>query len=108
MQANYYKMFVLSYSAKALVDLCSPIAKSISRVLSPLKHLTYIYIILNHKTRKLKVYLLQFKLNFLLKGRKSLLKSRQFQGIIIDKRQSFNILIGLVNKLILREIKGSS
>jgi hypothetical protein len=77
-------------------------------VLSPLEQKTHIHIILNHETGVLEVHLPRFKLDFLLKGRGSLLESKQFRGMVVDERQSFGTLTGLENKLVLREIEGSS
>jgi hypothetical protein len=67
MQADSHGTFVLGHGAKALVDLRSPTAKSISRVLSPLEHATHIHIILNHEMGGLEVQLPRLKLDFILK-----------------------------------------
>ena len=64
MQADDQKRFVLSYGAKRLIDVCSPTAKAISQVLSPLEHATHVHIILNCGTGALEVNLPRLKLEF--------------------------------------------
>lgn len=108
MHADDQKRFVLSYSAKRLIDIRSPTAKAISQVLSPLEHATHVHIILNYGTGALEVNLPRLKLDFHLKQYSSLLESKQFRGMVVDERQSFGALTGLVNKLVLREAEGSS
>jgi len=108
MQADDHGIFILSHGTKALIDLYSPTAESISRVLSPLEHTTRIHMILNHETGALEVHLPRLKLDFFLKAHGSLLESKQFRGMVVDEKQSFGTLTGLVNKLVLREIGGYS
>jgi hypothetical protein len=100
--------FVLSHDKQELIDVRSPTAKTISRVLSPLEHATHIHIILDRSTRALEIHLPRLKLDFLLKDRGRLLESKQFRGMVVDEQQSFGAFTGLVNKLVLREIKGPS
>jgi hypothetical protein len=107
-ETSDHKTFALSHGTKKLIDVRSPTAQAISKVLSPLEHATHIHIILNCKTRALEINLPRLKLDFLLKKPKSLLESKQFRGMVVDECQSFGTLTGLVNKLVLRQAEGSS
>ena len=98
----------LSRGAKRLVDIRSPTAKAISRLLGPLEHATHIHVILDCGTEALEVNLPRVRLDFSLQNQENLLVSKQFRGMVVDERQSFGALTGLVNKLVLREAKGSS
>jgi len=88
MQANDNGMIISSHGTKGLIDLYSPTAQSISRVLSPLEHITHIHVILNHETEALKVHLPRLKLDFFLEAHGSLLESKQFRGMVVDEMQS--------------------
>jgi hypothetical protein len=98
----------LSRGAKRLVDIRSPTAKAISRILGPLEHATHIHVILDCETEALEVNLPRVRLDFSLQNPGNLLVSKQFRGMVVDERQSFGTLTGLVNKLVLREVEGPS
>jgi hypothetical protein len=90
----------LRRSAKRLVDIRSPTAKAISRILGPLEHATHIHVILDCETEALEVNLPRVRLDFSLQNHGDLLVSKQFRGMVVDDRQSFGTLTGLVNKLV--------
>jgi hypothetical protein len=99
---------VLSYGTKKLIDIRSPTAKIISRLLSPLEHATHIYIIQEYRTGALEIHLPRMKLDFHLGQPGGFLESKQFRGMVVDREQSFGAFTGLVNKLVLREANGQS
>ena len=98
----------LSRGPQRLIDVRSPTALAISQVLSPLERLTHTIIILDICTGSLEVNLPRLKLDFSLGPRQKMLESKQFRGMVVDERQSFGALTGLVNKLVLRAVKGPS
>src|SRR3954447_8073142 len=54
----------LSRGAKRLVDIRSPTAKAISRILGPLEHATHVHVILDCETEALEVSLPRVRLDF--------------------------------------------
>jgi len=100
--------FVLIRGAKTLIDVRSATAEAISKTLSPLEHATHVHIVLNRETRVLEINLPRLKLDFHLQEHTRLLESKQFPGMAVDKCQTFGALTGLMNKLVLRDIGGSS
>jgi hypothetical protein len=98
----------LTRGGKRLIDIRSPTAKAISRILSPLEHATHIHVILDCGTEALGVNLPRVRLDFSLQNHGNFLMSKQFRGMAVDECQSFGALTGLVNRLVLREVEGSS
>lgn len=89
-----------------LVDIRSPLAQTISEILSPLESKGNIHIMFNGMV--VEIHLPRFNLDFVLQREGSSLESKQFRGMVVDSCQSFGSLSGLSSKLVLREIKGSS
>lgn len=100
--------FYLTQGKYRLIDICSSTAKAISRVLSPLELDTHIHIMVNCESEELEIRLPRFKLDFALKRNSSQLESKQFRGMVVDEDQSFGSFTGLVNKLVLLEVGGTS
>ncbi|KAI9742144.1 MAG: hypothetical protein M1818_004044 [Claussenomyces sp. TS43310] len=108
MPIDGYNAFILSQGARKLIDIHSPTANTISRVLSPLEQKTHIHMIFICETGVVEVGLPRLKLNFSLRDHGMLLESKEFRGMVVDERQSFGALTGLMNKLVLREAGGPS
>lgn len=108
MQWDHPKRFFLTNGRSRLIDVCSSTARAVSRVLSPLELKTHIHVLINCESEELEVQLPRFKLDFGLKMNSSLLESKQFRGMVVDEDQSLGSLTGLVNKLVLREVGGTS
>ena len=100
--------FSLGRAPLKLVDIRSPIAKAISRVLSPLEHATHIHVFFNFDKNMLEVHLPRLNLDFFMRGSCNLLECKQFRGMAVDSNQGIGSLSGLVNKLVLREVFGQS
>ncbi|KIN03188.1 hypothetical protein OIDMADRAFT_120170 [Oidiodendron maius Zn] len=108
MQVDNSRNFRLICDGKFLVDVRSQTAQEISRILSPLEHATHIHVLYDDTEGELNIHLPRYKLDFLLKRQGTLLESKQFRGMAVDKVQSIGTLTGLVNKLVLRRIDGAS
>ena len=99
---------VLLRGSLRLIDLHTPTAKAVSTILSSLEQATYVHITLDCETRMLKAHLPRLKLDFFLRKGAAPLESKQFRGMTVDSNQSITTLIGLVNKLVLRNNTESS
>ncbi|KAG0649292.1 hypothetical protein D0Z07_4347 [Hyphodiscus hymeniophilus] len=93
----------LTKDGKSLVGVKSETAEMISRILSPLEDPLRIHGIFNHRSVSLDIGLPNLQLGFYLKSQASSIQSRQFRGMSIDPDQSLGTLIGLSNKLILKD-----
>ncbi|PQE07113.1 p-loop containing nucleoside triphosphate hydrolase protein [Rutstroemia sp. NJR-2017a BVV2] len=108
MRVDCQGTFVLNRDMQELIDVRSRTAKAIARVLSPLEYAAHIHIISNCKTRVLEIHLPRLKLDFFFNDRQRVLESKQFRSMVVDEQQSFGAFTGLVNKLVLRDIEGTS
>lgn len=97
----------LTRGSLRLIDIFSPTANAVSKLLSPLADVTNLHITHHYETKMLEVHLPQLKLDFFLKREASQLESKQFRGMVVDANQSFGALTGLVNKLVIRADKNS-
>jgi hypothetical protein len=100
--------FSLERSPMKLIDIRAPIAKAISNILSPLEHAIHIHIMFNFEKSLIEVHLPRLNLDFFMLENSSLLESKQFRGMAVDKNQAFGSFTGLHNKLVLREVSGTS
>ncbi|KAL5320169.1 hypothetical protein ACEPPN_010970 [Leptodophora sp. 'Broadleaf-Isolate-01'] len=100
--------YLLTRASEKLLDIRSPTVLAISRILSPLEVPANVYVVLDCQTDALQIRLPRMKLDFFLKDTTGLLESKQFRGMILDECQSLGTFTGLVNKLILRDIRGPS
>ena len=91
-----------------LVDIHSQTAEVITAVLSTLELAAFIHITFNDEMELLEVNLPRLKIDFFVKNGATNLESKQFRGMVVDETQSFGTLVGLVNRLVLRRIDGSS
>ena len=91
-----------------LVDICSPTAKALTSVFSPLEQAPHIHITHHHETGLVEVHMPRLKLDFFVSEGTLQLESKQYRGMVVDDDQSFGALTGLVNKLVLRAKHGPS
>ncbi|ESZ91788.1 hypothetical protein SBOR_7826 [Sclerotinia borealis F-4128] len=108
MRVDRREILVLSNGSQKMIDIHSATARIISKILSPLEQETHIHIALNCDTKILEVQLPRLKLDFFLKDAQSLLESKQFRGMVVDKNQSIGAFTGLVNKLVLHQADQTS
>ncbi|KAL2068505.1 hypothetical protein VTL71DRAFT_14842 [Oculimacula yallundae] len=91
-----------------LLDIRSPNVQAISSILSVLERAIHVHVVLDRQTDTLQIRLPRMKLDFSLKEPGGFLESKQFRGMVWDECQSLGTFTGLVNKLVLRNIIGSS
>ncbi len=103
MQFDSQEKELLIRDSSKLIDLHTLTAKTVSTILTSLKHAIHINITLNCKTEVLKMHLSQLKLDFFLRKDVTHLESKQFRRMIVNANQSLDTLIELINKLVLRE-----
>ena len=105
---NQKTSLMLLCNSSRLIDVHTPTAKAVSKILSPLEQATHIHITLNHQTEVLEVHLPRLQLGFFMRKGATQLESKQFREMIVDPNQSIGTLTGLVNKLVLRSDIDSS
>lgn len=98
----------LTKDRNSLVGVKSDTVQKISSLLSPLEDPLRIHCIFNRRSSSLEIELPRIRLGFYLKLKGSSIQSRQFRGMSIDPDQSLGTLIGLVNKLILKDERRGS
>lgn len=108
MQVDNSRSSRLTCDGKSLIDVWSQTFQEISRILSPLEHATHIHVMYDHTEDQLNIHLPRYKLDFLLGQGGTMLESKQFRGMVVDKVQSIGTMTGLVNKLVLRSIQDKS
>ncbi|KAF2802550.1 uncharacterized protein BDZ99DRAFT_550822 [Mytilinidion resinicola] len=94
-------VYQLKQGITALVEPKSPTGRSLSSLLHPLEHKTYLHAILDANTKEVAVHLPRLNLNFDLGPDMSDLKSRQFRGLVVDRDQAIGTFTGLRSKLVL-------
>ncbi|ROW09287.1 hypothetical protein VPNG_05843 [Cytospora leucostoma] len=95
--------WILSKRRSILVNPTSPTGDKLAGILAPLQSRLQINITLAENGQLLEVELPRLKLAFSLEKGGSALHSRQFRGLEIDSNQSIGTLIGLKNKLVLKD-----
>ncbi|EKD21257.1 hypothetical protein MBM_00370 [Drepanopeziza brunnea f. sp. 'multigermtubi' MB_m1] len=93
---------------RKLVGITKHPAKVIHRILRPIENAKNIHITFDSVENRLEISLPRMNLDFFIATGSSLIESKQFRGMVIDANQSFGCLNGLVSKLVLRELVGSS
>lgn len=77
----------------------------IAQALSPLVHSSRIEIVLQADQKSLEIEIPTARLGFTLQSGQDTLRSKEYRGMIVDRKQSAGTLIGLSNKLLLRPLK---
>ncbi|KAF7929086.1 hypothetical protein BELL_0370g00080 [Botrytis elliptica] len=94
--------FHLINGSMSAIDIRSPTACAISKVLGNLETLNHINMTLNHQDKILELRLPRFNLDFSVTVGDWRLFSKQFRGMSVDKNQDIGTFTGLFNKLVLR------
>ncbi|KAK0247652.1 hypothetical protein LTS09_017198 [Friedmanniomyces endolithicus] len=103
--------------SQVLVGLASDSSKTLYSILSPLADAVSIHVISLSSTtttsevgapalRELRIDIPGLQLGFILQAAQSELRSKQFPEMIVDRDQSVGALLGLENKLLLRQNHG--
>ncbi|KAK0127299.1 hypothetical protein ONS96_006849 [Cadophora gregata f. sp. sojae] len=100
--------FSLLQNARKLVEIESPTAQTIYRILSQLEESCHIHVMFNFEKSIVEVHLPRMGLDFYIEQGSKLIVSKQYRGMCIDADQSIGSLNGLRSKLVLREVDGSS
>ncbi|CZR47791.1 uncharacterized protein FPRO_13458 [Fusarium proliferatum ET1] len=85
-----------------LVSPWSELGKRISHIFSPLQPASDLHLVLHQRSKELEVQLPKLRLEFMIRSKTSNIKSRQFRDMEVDQNQAIGTLIGLENKLVLR------
>ncbi|KLO83690.1 uncharacterized protein LW93_472 [Fusarium fujikuroi] len=85
-----------------LVSPWSELGKRIFHIFSPLQPASDLHLVLHQRSKELEVQLPKLRLEFMIKSKTSNIKSRQFRDMEVDQNQAIGTLIGLENKLVLR------
>jgi hypothetical protein len=99
-----------SDSAAVLIDWHSRTSQHIFNILAPIENARNIHIQYNDSSERLLVNLPRFKIEFFLSASQldKGLECRQFRHMVVDKDQSFGAMTGLLNRLVLRNVKDDS
>lgn len=91
----------LSKEGLHLVNMKSPTAKLLSKILEPIERPSKVHCIFNPASSALHIDIPRLRLEFSLRSGCSSIRSRQYRGMSIDADQSLDTLVGLQNKLVL-------
>lgn len=84
----------------------SETARHIAAMLGPIEGVMHMHMLYNYRERLIEVQLPRLKLEFYLQNEQrgwSAIQSRQFQGMQVDENQSIGTLVGLRNKLVVKD-----
>ncbi|PBP15421.1 hypothetical protein BUE80_DR013843, partial [Diplocarpon rosae] len=95
----------LTKDGNSLASVKSETAICVSHILSPLEDPLRIHGVFNRQSLSLNIDLPKLRLSFNLNLNGSSLDSKQFRGMSVDQDQSMGTLVGLSNKLILKNRK---
>lgn len=93
----------LSNSDLTLISVSSATARALSDILRPLATPLNIHVFFHDASRSLEIDLPKLQLGFYLQPGSSRMYSRQSRGMYIDPNQSIGTLVGLQNKLVLKQ-----
>jgi len=99
---------ILSKGACRVIDPCSNTAEQILKIMEPLESKYNIDYIFNSSVGSLEVELPRFSLSFTLARGDSVLHSKNYPGMCVNKSQGIGTLIGLKSKLVLGPAEPSS
>ena len=98
----------MTRGSSSLIDVRSPTAKDIFPILGPLEDASHVHITLEGNSETLSIHLPRLNLDFFKKPGAVRLESKQFRGMWVDNDQAFGTMTGLVTRLVLRDVNGSS
>ncbi|KAJ5802893.1 uncharacterized protein N7503_005343 [Penicillium pulvis] len=93
----------LQRQGTVLISAISKTATVLSKVFLPVEKALKVHYIFDEATLDLHIELPRLRLEFILKSHSSAIQSRQYPGMSVDDNQSFDSLIGLRNKLLLKD-----
>lgn len=85
-----------------MIDIKSTSAIEISRIFEPLENYDHVHILFKLESKDIEVRLPRLQLEFSILHGQSLIRSFQYQGMILDSNQNIGALEGLKNKMVLR------
>jgi hypothetical protein len=94
---------ILSRHGQYLIDPHSPSAEALSAYLNPIELTDNVDMIFHAATRTLVLDLPRFSISFSLAEGESSIRSKHYSGMCIDESQNIGALVGLQNKLVLKQ-----
>lgn len=93
----------LSNSDLTLISVSSATARALSNILCPLATPLNIHVFFHNASKSLEIDLPKLQLGFYLQPGSSQIHSRQSRGMYVDPNQSIGTLVGLQNKIVLKQ-----
>ncbi|KAJ5703356.1 hypothetical protein N7493_011745 [Penicillium malachiteum] len=91
----------LKKEGRKLLSMGSPTSCFLSEIFKPIEKLTSLHCIVHDPSSTIHIMLPRLRLEFILEENSTSIVSRQYPGMVIDKNQSLDSLIGLSSKLLL-------
>ncbi|KAJ6020465.1 hypothetical protein N7540_005969 [Penicillium herquei] len=91
----------LKKEGQRLLSMRSPTSCFISEILKPIEKLSSLHCVVHDPYSTMHIMLPRLRLEFILEQRSTSIVSRQYPGMVTDKNQSLDSLIGLSSKLLL-------
>lgn len=98
--------WILFRGGHRMASPLSETARHIAAILGPIEGIMHMHVLYNYKERLIEVQLPRLKLDFYLQSEQRgwrAVQSRQFQGMQVDENQSIGTLVGLRNKLVVKD-----
>ncbi|KAH7012087.1 uncharacterized protein B0I36DRAFT_369914 [Microdochium trichocladiopsis] len=86
-----------------IISLGTPTSKTMAKILGTLEDEVRIHCFVSDNHKRLDIELPQLRSRFLLQAGDSAVASRDFRGMVIDEDQNVGTLVGLFNKLVLKD-----
>lgn len=102
--------WILARGAHCMASPLSETARHIAAILGPLESIMHIHVIYEYQKHQVDIQLPRLKLAFYLQSEQNdwqPLQSRQFQGMQVDENQSIGTLVGLRNRLVLKDSRNT-
>lgn len=94
--------------ADVLVNISSNCARTLSQIFRPLEDKAHIHIIFKTLSGRTEINLPRLQLSFYMVSQENKIHSEQYRGMAIDCDQRIGALVGLRNKLVLRNMSGAN
>ncbi|RAK76570.1 uncharacterized protein BO72DRAFT_497067 [Aspergillus fijiensis CBS 313.89] len=93
----------LTQGKVSLINMRSETARSLSDIFQPVERASKLHYKLHRGSEMVEIEIPRLRLGFNLRSGQSSIESRQYQGMVVDPDQSVGTLVGLRNKLVLRD-----